>query len=200
MEIIGDILSSIGGVAASASTGGIFGAVMALVGSWQKAKQAKAEHAAALQMREQDRIDKAADREHELKLLAMRGQQEDQEHDNNMDFLRTQNSGAGLLATIQADSKLDEHLPPWAVACKALFRPFITTILISAHIYMIFYLWNSLLAVRSGAQDTVLGLVFKPEEIVELIRYSLYSLVFNSSTALAWWFGDRGMAPPSYKR
>lgn len=195
----GDALGGIGSVVASGATGGIFGGVLSIVGAFMRSKEMKREHQQALQLREEDRKDRREEREYNRELYKMQGERQLQEHENDVEMARVEMSGAGLLASINADAALSENSPPWVNAVKSLFRPFITTLLIVAHVAMMFVLWNTLATGYATTERQGLALVFTAGEIVLLFKYSLESLVFASTTSLTWWFGDRGFAPPKLK-
>lgn len=132
------------------------------------------------------------DRKHELDLLDRQQLFAVDDHQMNMAESRQSMSSTGLVASIQADVAVS-NLPQWAAAVKALYRPFLTTALLCSCIYIIWLLVGAL----DG--DNAIAQVFPRTEIIEMIRYAVYSLVFSTATSITWWFGDRALSPPSMK-
>ena len=159
--------------AASVAGGGVFGLLGSLGSAWFKGKAVKAEREYSLQV--QDKELEAAESGHLQK----------------MQEARQSMSSSGLTASIAADQI--NNLPGWAAGVKALYRPFLTTALV----LICGYIFTLLLGALTG--DNVLSEVFPRAEIVAMIRYTVYSLVFSTATAITWWFGDRAVTPPNLK-
>lgn len=95
-----------------------------------------------------------------------------------------------LSQSIQADASLSNiNTPPWALAVKVVFRPFLTTILIVVYAMMYYLLLEALKV--GGALTTI----FDPNEMGEILKYMIYTMVFTTSTAATWWFCDRAITP-----
>lgn len=155
------------------ASGGVFGLLGSIGSSWLKGRAQEKQ------------------RDHEIKLITAQQAQNADEHHMNMAESRQEMSSAGLVASINAD--VVTGLPPIAAAIKALYRPFLTTFLVAACIYIFTLLLDALDGGNAIAQ------VFPRTEIVEMIRYTVYSLVFSTATAITWWFGDRALSPPHLK-
>ncbi len=160
---------------ASAGSGGIFGSLMALGSAWVKGRQIKSQHIIDMEMRR-----------FELS-IAKEG------HIQDIERIRQQASGDGLLASLQADAAV-QNISPWAANIKAVFRPFLTTVLIVMATLIVLQLLDAYTGTENMANT-----LFDADEIVGMLRYAVYSLVFATTTAIAWWFGERGLTPPRYK-
>lgn len=162
------------GAGASVAGGGLFGFAGSVVSSIVKGKSQKAE------------------REHQLKV------QETQlkaAQDGSLQRLTEANqamSAAGLVASIQSDTTTP-NIPSWAVGAKAVYRLFLTTMLVCVSTYI----FHMLLGALEG--DNVLADAFPREQLLAMIRYTVYSLIFSTATAIVWWFGDRALTPPALK-
>jgi hypothetical protein len=159
--------------AASVAGGGVFGLLGSIGTSWIKGKAQEKDRAHTLTL--QDKELEAAQAGHLQTLISARQAM----------------SANGLTASINADHI--SNLPQWAAGIKALFRPFLTTGLLLACIY----LFTLLLEALSG--PSILSEAFGRDAIIELIKYTVYSLVFSTATAITWWFGDRAITPSALK-
>lgn len=165
------------GAGAAVASGGIFGVLGAAFGAWQKGKQIKLE----MEERNHNRL-------HEKEMFRLQMESKSQE-----------GSWATLEATHEADavSALQENYM-WVRAIKTLFRPALTAGLWGA------VAWE-LNLILSGALTTYVDqalsrqAIFTPTEIVELVRYVVYSTVFSATTATTWWFGERALTMPQMK-
>lgn len=177
-------LSLIGGTAASAASGGIFGFIGSAVGGVFKYFQRKQE-----QKFEEKKW------QHELALIDKEHERNREEDEHELSIISQEGAWSGLTTSIEADAKGGDTYK-WVNAVKALYRPLLTTGLVVIA-YLIF---QDLVAMLSEAQDAaVLTKVFTPEQARQLLVYNVNSLVFSASTAVVWWFGDRAFAPPGMK-
>ena len=158
----------------SAGSGGLFGGLMAIGTSFMKARAMKADHIRTMEVA-QFELDAEA-RRHEL----------------GLESTRAKMSSDGLLASIQADQV--QNVPSWAAGIKALFRPFLTTglVVIAAYIF-------TLLLDAAYGESNAMSKILDINEINGMLTYTVYSLIFSACTAVAWWFGERGLAPPRSK-
>jgi hypothetical protein len=166
------------GLGASAASGGLFGVLGAAFGAWMKHKE-----------RQQKAIEQKAEREHELKLIELRMQSTSQEGAWN-----------GLTTSIHAQAELDKHQTnlPLVVAIKSLFRPFLTLSLwVAVGWLMHLVLMGSLQTYLTLASEN--QTIFSSAEIVNLVKYVVYSTVFSATTATTWWFGERALSLPDVK-
>ena len=164
------------GAGASVASGGIFGLIGSGIGVWAKMKQAKA-----------DRSWKEKEWAYEERLLDKQIQIGDAETENEIAIASAKGSWSGLNASIQADAATKAQ-SAWASDIKALYRPFLTTTLVACTMYIISSLLHGELAeVLTAAETTA------------LLKYSIYSVVFATSAAITWWFGDRALTPPNMK-
>ncbi len=172
------ILSTILGTGAAAAGGGIFGLFGSAISAWMKMKQAKQEH--------EFQKDKWA-YETDLQKLQMQAKQE--ENEQAIALASSQGSWKSLQSSVAMERKAGESYK-WVNAIKDLFRPLLTLGLF-VMTYMVF-----LDIVKSGG---VLAGNLSPSEMVAIIKYIVYSIVFSATTAGVWWFGDRALSPPGMK-
>jgi uncharacterized membrane protein YraQ (UPF0718 family) len=173
-----DLLSTIIGTGAAAAGGGIFGLVGSLAGAWTKMRQAKQEH---------EFIKDKWAYETELQKLNMQAKAE--ENEQAIALSSSQGSWASLQASVATERKAGESYR-WVNAVKDLFRPVLTAGLF-ALTYLVF-----LDIVRP---DGVIQTMLAAKEIIDLVRYIVYSVVFAATTSGVWWFGDRAFSPPGMK-
>lgn len=166
------------GIGATAASGGLFGVLGAAFGAWMKHKE-----------RAQKAVEQKAQREHELKLIELGMQQNSQE-----------GAWTGLSTSIEAQRALDLQTTnlPWVMAAKSLFRPFLTLFLWIAVIVSLQFVLTGTLEdyLKVAAEKQTL---FQPSELVNLVRYIVYSIVFSATTATTWWFGERALSLPEMK-
>jgi len=164
------------GAGASVASGGIFGLIGSGIGVWAKMKQAKA-----------DRLWQEKEWAHESLLLDKQMQVAQAETENEIAITSSKGSWSGLNESIRADMATKPS-SGWASDIKALFRPFLTTALVGCTMYIIHSLLNGDLRGVISASETT-----------EILRYAIYSVVFATSAAITWWFGDRALTPPHLK-
>lgn len=99
----------------------------------------------------------------------------------------------GLQASINADAATVDTYK-WVNAIKSLYRPFITTVLV----VLVYQLFCDIVA-GLGGTESVLSDIFTGQELKEIMRYIVYSVVFSASTAVTWWFSERAFQPPGLK-
>lgn len=173
-----DILSTILGTGAAAAGGGIFGLLGSAVSAWMKMRQAKQQH--------EFEKDKWA-YETELQKLNMQAKQE--ENEQAIALASSQGSWASLQASVAMERKAGESYK-WVNAVKDLFRPLLT-----AGLFVLTYLVFVDIVRPGGVLQTMLA----PGELIDLVKYIVYSVVFAATTAGVWWFGDRALSPPGMK-
>lgn len=110
-----------------------------------------------------------------------------------MEVASQKGSWEGLKESIKADAVVVDTYR-WVNAIKSLYRPILTTGLVVIS-YKIF---ETILAGLAG-KETVLGDIFSGQELKEIMRYIVYSLIFATSTAIVWWFSERAFQPPGFK-
>jgi len=172
-----DAILGLLGAGASVASGGIFGFAGAIFSSWQKGKQMKLEMA-----------ERGQDRVHEKEMFRL-----------NMEAKSQEGSWSAMTATHEADAAIaQQENYKWVRAIKTLFRPALTAGLWVA------VGWQ-LTLILSGALTTYVDAaiskqaIFSPTDIVELVRYIVYSTVFSATTATTWWFGERALTMPNMK-
>jgi len=113
-------------------------------------------------------------------------------HGTEMDTLKQETSSNGLLATIKADSNIAAS--GWAANLKAIYRPFLTTVLLCISTVIFLKLLSAL-----GGESNALSGAFDKKELVEMLRYTVYTIIFSTATAITWWFGERAFTPLNLK-
>ena len=179
-----DGLMDLLGAGASIAGGGVFGAIGSVVGSVFKSKAAAKERAderSRLQIEHSQRIE----------LAQLEASLESDAQVEAMARIRLEGSQAGLVTSLASDN--GQNLSRWAANVKGLYRPFLTTALVGLCLVMFFYLLDAL---QGGGP---LADLFDLGELVAMVRYIVYSIVFSTSTAIVWWFGERALTPPSAK-
>ena len=143
------------------------GPIVGLIGSGVSAFFKEREHKAALE-------EKKVDQAHELVLLDKHAAVRGQELENERAIAEVDAVARQVVASYQNDAAV---LPAhgWVADVKALFRPFITMMLValSAAIYFTF--------------DPMNGLNPLQERIIA-------SMLFLTEVAVTWWFADRARA------
>lgn len=177
MEILGDL---IGGGLSVASGGifGLFGSVFNKVVNYFQAKQAF----------EQEKERREWDREDFKLQMEFSAQETEQE----IAIASAEGAWSGLEASIRADAMTPAT--GFAASVKTLFRPFLTTLLVCVSAWIVYLLWSGI----TTAQSAIL-VVMTEAEIKDLLRYSIYSLIFATTTAVVWWWGDRAPMPPGLR-
>lgn len=180
MEFLGSLI-------AGGASGGILGIGLGLVSSvikiWGEGRRAEAdrrfraeEHARALEL-------------HRMELEAGRAETE-----NELAIAREAARETGMRASYEDQVAAGKTVRwQWVGAVRTLFRPFLTTALLAIVVWM----FGDLLAVLGGEEGTleVLGV----DTALELVEYIVVSVVFLSSTAGMWWFGERAFLPGKLK-
>jgi hypothetical protein len=112
-----------------------------------------------------------------------------------MQAVSQQGSWDGLqMSHESAKSSSDTY--KWVNAIRGLYRPLLTTALLVVA-YILFC--DLLDIVRGSNTNDALMKFLTAGEVKELLKYIVYSLVFSTSTAIVWWFGDRAFTPPGLK-
>lgn len=169
-------MTLIGG-ALSIGSGGIFGVLGAAFGSWMKNKE-----------RQQKAVEQDKEREFQKDIIKLK--MESSINDSSWEAMNT---------THQSEVSLNgQPNYKWVVAAKTLFRPFLTLTLWVLVIFELRMIMDGTLTeYASLAVDQ--QAIFSISEIVEIIKYVLYSTVFAASTATMWWFGERALSMPEQK-
>jgi hypothetical protein len=136
----------------------------------------------------QERIEKDAERSHEIELLKLQMERGDRKTENELAIARSEGSWRGLKASYRSD--IDARLvSTWVNNIRSLFRPLLTILLWAAALIVFF-------AVTGGRLEKW---IIQAGEFGDIIRYMIFSMYFSASTATVWWFGDRAMTPPGMK-
>lgn len=178
-----DWLNGLLGVGASVASGGALGLVGAVVGKIGQVFQAKQELKA-----------KKLDYEHELKLLEMQQSEKSREDLHEVSMVETQGSYSGLEASINAEAQIS-NVSVWVNNLRSLTRPFLTFSLLAVVGWMFVTLMS---AIQTGTDNALVALLGQAA-VVDILTYIIYSVVFSSSTAIVWWFGDRALTPPGQR-
>jgi len=169
-------LGDIFGIGASVASGGIFGLVGSIIGTASK----------YFHNRQQQAFEKEK-WTHETSLLKLQMQAGAEETEQEVALASQQGSWQGLAESYKAVAAIGQT-HGWVNDIRALFRPALTLIL-WALAGWIFY--------QIGRQNFSQWLQQGDEQA--LVQYMVYTVFFSSSTATAWWFGDRALSPPKYK-
>jgi hypothetical protein len=169
----GDVIGLLGG----AASGGIFGLIGSLIGVGTKYLQEK-------QRQAWEKVKWA----HEADLLKLNMQARSQETEQELAIAETEGSWRGLEASHAAARVDAASVHRWVNDIRSLFRPFLTV-----------FLWVVAAAVVYMVTRGLISGYLKETDVAELVRYTVYSVVWSASTATVWWFGDRAMSPPGSK-
>ena len=167
-----ELMDRVGG-AASVAGGGLFGLLGSIGSSLLKGRA------------------QTKERDHQLAIKKADLEAAEKGHLQTIVESRQAMSASGLIESIKSDTAA--NLPGWAAGTKALFRPFLTTLLV----IVCGYIFTLLLGALDG--QNILADAFPKADILAMIRYTVYSLVFSTATAITWWFGDRALTPPALK-
>lgn len=178
-----DLVASLVGGPAVAAAGGIFGMFGSAVGAWFKLKQGRQEHEF-----EKDRW------AYEERLLTMQMEGKREEWESERAIVNSAGSWDGLKDSYAAERKAGESYA-WVNAIKDLYRPILT----SGLVVLTWLVFNSLMAWLVSGHASAVAAVLSPQELLDLLKYIIYSQVFAACTAVVWWFGDRAFAPPGMK-
>lgn len=165
-EVLGGLIN--------ASSGGIFGGIMALAGGFMKGREKSKQHG------------------RDMDLAKLQIEADNKTHIRNMEASRENASANAFLASIKDDQS--SNAPGWASGIKAIFRPFLTTMLLFIAAY-IFYTLSG--ALRGDA--SVISGIFTADEISTMLRDTVRMLQFSASASISWWFGERCMMSPRSK-
>ncbi len=131
----------------------------------------------------------------------LKSREKQKEHRREIELVRLQmevkkqeGSWRGLTSSHQSDAAVSSNAHKWANDIKAIYRPLLTTLLCRIS-YLIF---RDLMAAMNGEGSTIASF-FEFEEIRAMVVYCVYSIIFATSTAVVWWYGDRAFAPPGLK-
>lgn len=174
-----EFLTDLGGMIASGGgAGGILGLVGGITGAITKAWQRKMELAHQLK-----------EWAHELKLIELQNQRAREEDEHEIREANVTGSWGALTASMESIQPIDPGSHPMVAAIRALFRPFLTVLLLVMAGWM-FYLVVTVPEIRAAFPDPL---------FIDLVRYIVFSVVFTAATAAVWWFADRALTPPQYK-
>jgi hypothetical protein len=125
---------------------------------------------------------------HELKLQELNLKAKSEETEQEILLADSRGSWQSLDASINADAATSATAPPWATGIKTLFRPVLTLLLLALSGIIIYWLMQGNLPDMIGSQTAE-----------RLLIYGIEAVVFSTSTAIVWWFGDRSFAPHRFK-
>lgn len=186
MEWLTDVLGGIGGALVTAGSGGILGFLGGIGSAVAKHFQERQRQAW------QEKVWAHEERLHDLQRRARAAETEQE-----IQIIGAQGSMAGLEASIRADAAIPPAtglLQDITSMVRQLFRPVLTIVLLVMSFVMFLQLWGAL-----RGDDNLASRVFQPDEILDLVRYIIISLVFTGSTAALWWFGERAFVPKHLK-
>ena len=126
--------------------------------------------------RREERREAADRRVHEIKLQEMQIQVRAAETESELAIIQAESSRDQLMASYAHDSAVGPA-KPWVAAVLRLVRPTLTFVLIGLTAAIYFTL--------EGGEAVVQG--------VELKAYIINTIVYTTSAAVLWWFGDRAM-------
>ena len=177
MEFLTDLIG--GGL--SVASGGLFGLIGSGIGAIGKYFQAK-------QQFEQEKERRVWDRED----FKMQMQFSAQETEQEIAIASAEGAWNGLEASIRADAAIPAT--GFAASVKTLFRPFLTMTLVGVSAWIVWLMWSGL-----TSRDQSILVILAEAEVKDILKYCIYSLIFATTTAVVWWFGDRAFAPPGMK-
>lgn len=85
-----------------------------------------------------------------------------------------------------------EYVQPRVEGIRSLFRPVLTAILLIACFYMYVSLTEMAQKVEYNSLSSFSPAIIYLDQTYELIHYIVHAVVFSTTTAIVWWFGDRG--------
>lgn len=162
--------------ALSVGSGGVFGLIGAIAGKVTNYFQEK-----------QRQAFEEKKWKYETDLLKLNMQADSQKAEHELAVTNQKGSWDGLKASYDFAKTSDTHKVVTDI--KALFRPFLTTLLWIISAWMFFQ-------IKGGAADQ--WFTGNPEAVA-ITRYMVYTVFFSASTSTAWWFGDRALSPPQLK-
>lgn len=167
-------------------SGGAFGAVTGLVGSWLT----KREERATLELKQA----------HESKMRELDIDEAKQEHSRALELADKKNQAVQTEAEIQADIKAAETFETsikvgnqpsgiaWIDGFRSLMRPLITLFLLLASVVL------TVKISTLGVGLETLGV----EPLSAMLQQIINELLFLTTTVVTWWFGTRGSS--TFKR
>jgi len=174
-DIISTAVSTISG-------GGVVGVAGGLISSWFKSRQQK-----------QEIEEKRSDQEFELKKIKL---QSELKVGEETELTKVKSDADTQSKSYEAlKESVGGNVTSFVAAARSLFRLVLTTGLVIL-VYMIF---TDLLAAMKLSESSLLAKAFKPAEMGDLIKYIVNTIVFCTSTAVTWWFAERGFMPPGMK-
>ena len=75
---------------------------------------------------------------------------------------------------------------------RVLFRPVLTAVLLTICFYIYVALTDMAQNVELNSLSPFSPAIMLLENIYVLINYLVHAIVFSTTTAIVWWFGDRG--------
>lgn len=114
--------------------------------------------------------------------------------DKQIQINSQQGSWTALSESLKSDAAGSDNVPPIINGIKSLSRHVVIVILI----FVTYMFFLEILKAFEG-ENSALTNIFTGEELKEILRYIVYSMVFATSTAVLWLFGERGFAAPGMK-
>ena len=169
-----EILSGLINASSGGIFGGLFGGVMAIAGGYIKGREKNNQH------------------NRDMELARFQLEADSKSHNRDMEASKASAGWQAFQASVEDGQSSNSSAA--ASLIKAIFRPFLTTILVAASV-LIFY-------VLSGAlrgEPSVIAGIFTAEEISAMLRNTVNTLQFSASASVTWWFGERGMMAANAK-
>ena len=163
-----DFLVDLLGSAALGGITGLFGNVLKLVHGHLEGRR---------RLKERE-----LDHRQELELLKESRQAAHEENEQQIALSNTDGSWGGLQASVAAEAQVGETYR-WVNAIRALNRPALIWALVAVSVWMIDLIARGNIVFLSDAQR------------VDILTYSIHSMIFITSTAVTFWFGDRALKP-----
>lgn len=167
------------GALASAGSGGVLGLLGSVVGGFFRGREAR---------EQRERLRMEYDQELALQKLQIEAGKAETERD--LAVANLDGSWRNLETSMKAEMAATAS-SGWVRDVKALFRPFLTLLLVMVTATLLFVLLTGRLEAAAIYLDHA--------ALSELVSYTVSSTVFTTSTAVAWWFGDRSLSPPQRK-
>ena len=176
-----DFLGALGSAVTGLAGGGFLGAILGIGSKFLQERQ---------RQQWQEKVWK-----HETALLKLQSQARASETEAELEIVREAGAWTAKQQSMQMDQAVvgSERLSGWVLNMRSLWRLALTLILAA----LVWRIWVSLIGLLWG-ESSVLEFL-SPEAVVDLLSYIVYSVVFASSTAALWWFGDRALSPPRHR-